>query len=277
MRKRSRRGRGRGRRTVSSFVETLPGGYLETQTTPDPVGVGEGVETGENTETAEDQTATEDVSDDTKVTADIGQSVLVTVSSPRNSPPYNNSSTRSSSCSSLNGDAGSDTGDMDHMHMGFMQTGPNNYRVGSTVVNLNNGSDDDIVPEFRQSDICLQVECGDNKAFMYMSKLYQGSKGRCIELGGKWLTPNEFQAVSGRESAKDWKRSIRHQGRSLKLLLSKNVLDVHPAACRCDSCSQLQQLVSLYVSVYMSYYICATHIVSYSSWQVCICHPISVL
>ncbi|GFN79839.1 sterile alpha motif domain containing 11 [Plakobranchus ocellatus] len=126
------------------------------------------------------------------------------------------------------------------MHTGFMQNGPKNYRVGSTVVNLNNCSEEDVTPEFRHRDICLQVECGDNTGLMYMSKLYQGSKGKCIEVDGDWYTPNEFQAVSGRESAKDWKRSIRHQGRSLKLLLSRNVLDVHPAACRCDSCRELQ-------------------------------------
>lgn len=172
------------------------------------------------------------------------------------SPSYNSNTgtVGSSSCSisSLDGDGASDAGDSEQMHAGFMQTGPNNYRVGSTVVNLNNCSEDDVTPEFRQNDICLQVECGDNKALMYMSKLYQGSKGKCIELDGKWFTPNEFQAVSGRESAKDWKRSIRHHGRSLKLLLSKNVLDVHPAACRCDSCSQLQQLVSTFVRLSLS-------------------------
>ena len=130
------------------------------------------------------------------------------------------------------------------MHTGFMQNGPKNYRVGSTVVNLNNCSEEDVSPEFRHRDICLQVECGDNTGLMYMSKLYQGSKGKCIQVEEAWYTPNEFQAVSGRESAKDWKRSIRHQGRSLKLLLSRNVLDVHPAACRCDSCQQLQLMVS---------------------------------
>ena len=141
-----------------------------------------------------------------------------------------------------------DPADHEPVHTGFMQTGPRMYRAGSTVVKLDKCTDEEVLPEFRHDDICLSVECGDNKGLMYMSKLFLGSKGRCIEVDGEWYTPNEFQAVSGRESAKDWKRSIRHQGRSLKLLLSKNVLDVHPAACRCDSCRSLQQVSTVHSS-----------------------------
>ncbi|KAK7507646.1 hypothetical protein BaRGS_00001581 [Batillaria attramentaria] len=129
------------------------------------------------------------------------------------------------------------------MHTGFMQTGPKSYRCGSTLIELDD-ADEDITVIRKNNDIALEVECGENQAIMYLSKLYQGSKGQCIEFQGAWITPNEFQAVSGRESAKDWKRSIRHHGRSLKLLLSKGILDVHPAACRCDSCRLLQQSVS---------------------------------
>lgn len=36
----------------------------------------------------------------------------------------------------------------------------------------------------------------------YLSKLCQGSKGPCIWFEGSWLTPNEFQYISGRETAK---------------------------------------------------------------------------
>lgn len=138
---------------------------------------------------------------------------------------------------------GSGTSESETMHTGFMQTGPKSYRCGSTQIELD-GADEDITVSFKTNDIALEVECGENKAMMYLSKLYQGSKGHCIEFQGSWITPNEFQAVSGRESAKDWKRSIRHHGRSLKLLLSKGIIDVHPAACRCDSCRLLQQSVS---------------------------------
>uniref|UniRef100_UPI00358EA016 sterile alpha motif domain-containing protein 11-like isoform X2 n=1 Tax=Myxine glutinosa TaxID=7769 RepID=UPI00358EA016 len=83
---------------------------------------------------------------------------------------------------------------------------------------------------------CLEVECGDNRALLYVNKLCQGSKGPSIRLRGDWLTPNEFQFVSGRETAKDWKRSIRHRGKSLKTLMSKGVLQVHPPICDCPGC-----------------------------------------
>ncbi|CAG5128515.1 unnamed protein product, partial [Candidula unifasciata] len=254
MRKRTRRGRGRGRRAAASSVEILPGSDVNSFATTMP-GFSQDMEMDEDGEIVVELTQDREKPSDVPVNPCTIESPLDVnsrsntgfVMSPAPSPPSNANSNAgttvsTSSSSSVDGDAASDVGDNELMHSGFMQTGPSNYRIGSTIVNLNNCSDDDVTPEFRQNDICLQVECGDNKGLMYMSKLYQGSKGKCIELGGKWFTPNEFQAVSGRESAKDWKRSIRHHGRSLKLLLSKNVLDVHPAACRCDSCSQLQQL-----------------------------------
>ncbi|KAL8198369.1 UNVERIFIED_CONTAM: hypothetical protein K2H54_007429 [Gekko kuhli] len=68
------------------------------------------------------------------------------------------------------------------------------------------------VPFFDNGEPCLEVECGENKALLYIHKLCQGSKGPSIRYRGEWLTPNEFQFVSGRETAKDWKRSIRHKG-----------------------------------------------------------------
>ena len=73
---------------------------------------------------------------------------------------------------------------------------------------------------------CLEIDCGTNKAMLYLSKMCLGSKGACIQFKGAWLTPNEFQFVSGRENAKDWKRSIRHNGSSLKLLLAKNLIKI---------------------------------------------------
>ncbi|XP_026537357.1 sterile alpha motif domain-containing protein 11 isoform X2 [Notechis scutatus] len=82
----------------------------------------------------------------------------------------------------------------------------------------------DFQPFFDRGEPCLEVECGDNRALLYIRKLCQGSKGPSIRYRGEWLTPNEFQFVSGRETAKDWKRSIRHKGKSLKTLMSKGIL-----------------------------------------------------
>ncbi|XP_054857050.1 sterile alpha motif domain-containing protein 11 isoform X3 [Eublepharis macularius] len=94
----------------------------------------------------------------------------------------------------------------------------------------------DFQPFFDNGQPCLEVECGENKALLYIQKLCQGSKGPSIRYRGEWLTPNEFQFVSGRETAKDWKRSIRHKGKSLKTLMSKGILQVHPPICDCPGC-----------------------------------------
>ncbi|MFT7798312.1 sterile alpha motif domain-containing protein 11 isoform X2 [Arapaima gigas] len=94
----------------------------------------------------------------------------------------------------------------------------------------------DFQPLFDGGEPCIEVECGENKALLYINKLCQGSKGPSIKHRGEWLTPNEFQFVSGRETAKDWKRSIRHKGKSLKTLMSKGILQVHPPICDCPGC-----------------------------------------
>lgn len=97
---------------------------------------------------------------------------------------------------------------------------------------------------YRDGEVILEVECGGNKGLLYLSRLCQGSKGPCILFRDTWLTPNEFQYVSGRETAKDWKRSIRHHGKSMKLLLAKGVLSVHPPVCDCSGCRIGSPLVS---------------------------------
>lgn len=83
-----------------------------------------------------------------------------------------------------------------------------------------------INPREIDGETCLDIECGANEAVLFLSKLWLGSKGACIKFMDKWLTPNEFQAISGRESAKDWKRSIRHNAKSLKVLITKGLIDI---------------------------------------------------
>ena len=95
----------------------------------------------------------------------------------------------------------------------------------------------------------LEVECGKNKAKLYVARLCQGSKGPCILFRESWLTPNEFQYVSGRQTAKDWKRSIRHEGKSLKLLLSKGVVELHPNMCVSEGCRKTLPKVSTFTNL----------------------------
>lgn len=81
----------------------------------------------------------------------------------------------------------------------------------------------DFQPFFDNGEPCIEVECGENKALLYINKLCQGSKGPSIKYRGEWLTPNEFQFVSGRETAKDWKRSIRHKGKLDQQIFNRNI------------------------------------------------------
>jgi hypothetical protein len=98
-----------------------------------------------------------------------------------------------------------------------------------------------------RKDIVLEVECGCNKGLLYLSRLCQGSRGACILFQRTWLTPNQFQAVSGRETAKDWKRSIRHRGRSVKLLISKGILPQNP---KCHYQGRTDTSTTFHVSTY---------------------------
>jgi len=94
-------------------------------------------------------------------------------------------------------------------------------------------------------DLRLEVTCGQNQAVLYTSRLQLGSKGTCVLFENAWLTPNEFQYVSGRETAKDWKRSIKHHGKSLKVLIAKGILSTTPPArCSCSQC--ITSPVSIY-------------------------------
>ncbi|XP_039617020.1 sterile alpha motif domain-containing protein 7 isoform X2 [Polypterus senegalus] len=83
---------------------------------------------------------------------------------------------------------------------------------------------------------CVPVECGEKRALLYPSRLCQGSRGLSILYGDMWLTPNEFQSASGRENAKDWKRSIKHKGRNLKWLICRGLLSTHPPVCEHTGC-----------------------------------------
>lgn len=86
--------------------------------------------------------------------------------------------------------------------------------------------------------IILPVTCGSRQAELVLDRLETGSRGACIrQENGLWLTPNEFQLISGRGNAKDWKRSIRHHGHSLKSLTEQELLSLaSPPLCICEYC-----------------------------------------
>ncbi|KAI1232660.1 hypothetical protein IHE44_0006493 [Lamprotornis superbus] len=65
----------------------------------------------------------------------------------------------------------------------------------------------------------LPVRCRNISGILYKNRLGSGGRGRCIKQGDNWYSPTEFEAMAGRASSKDWKRSIRYAGRPLQCLI----------------------------------------------------------
>ena len=65
------------------------------------------------------------------------------------------------------------------------------------------------------------------------------ARDRRVLFNGAWLTPNEFQTVSGRGAAKDWKRTVKHAGQCIKALLAGRLLSIEtePVGCVCKHCT----------------------------------------
>ena len=88
----------------------------------------------------------------------------------------------------------------------------------------------------------IAITCGCNTAVMYLGARTTGkerSRDRRVLFDGAWLTPNEFQTVSGRGAAKDWKRTVKHAGQCVKALLAARLLsiDTEPVGCICRHCA----------------------------------------
>ncbi|XP_065221259.1 deformed epidermal autoregulatory factor 1 homolog [Planococcus citri] len=82
----------------------------------------------------------------------------------------------------------------------------------------------------------LHVRCKNTNAELHKARFGSGGRGRCIKLNNQWYTPSEFEAVCGRASSKDWKRSIRFGGRSLQSLIDERILIPHATSCTCSTC-----------------------------------------
>lgn len=82
----------------------------------------------------------------------------------------------------------------------------------------------------------LPVRCRNTSGILRKNRLGSGGKGRCIKHNNKWFTPTEFEAMAGRASSKDWKRSIRYAGRPLQCLIQERILNPHAASCTCAAC-----------------------------------------
>lgn len=82
----------------------------------------------------------------------------------------------------------------------------------------------------------LPVRCKNTSAELHKMKFGSGGRGKCIKYGVTWYTPSEFEALCGRASSKDWKRSIRFGGRSIQALIDEGILTPHATSCTCGAC-----------------------------------------
>lgn len=96
----------------------------------------------------------------------------------------------------------------------------------------------------------LPVRCKNTNAELHKSRFGSGGRGRCIKLGQEWYTPSEFEALCGRASSKDWKRSIRFGGRSLQTLIDEQILKPHATSCTCAACCDDDSAVSNFIFNY---------------------------
>jgi hypothetical protein len=84
----------------------------------------------------------------------------------------------------------------------------------------------------------------NTSAELHKHRFGSGGRGRCIKLADSWYTPSEFEALCGRASSKDWKRSIRFGGRSLQTLIDEGILTPHATSCTCSACCDDDTAVS---------------------------------
>ncbi|XP_056643403.1 deformed epidermal autoregulatory factor 1-like [Diorhabda carinulata] len=103
--------------------------------------------------------------------------------------------------------------------------------VNTTVSNASVGTWNDAA-----NAAVLPVRCKNTSAELHKNRFGSGGRGRCIKLGSSWYTPSEFEALCGRASSKDWKRSIRFGGRSLQTLIDEGIILPHATSCTCAAC-----------------------------------------
>ncbi|XP_020384570.2 nuclear body protein SP140-like protein isoform X1 [Rhincodon typus] len=117
-------------------------------------------------------------------------------------------------------------------YIGLMKKSTICHEAGSSGAEPKNTKEDDF------SSNKLPVTCGSMKAILYKNRFTTGVNGKCIRTETKWLTPAEFESMSGiSEHLRYWKRSIRCKSETLGQLIQKGYLKLHKLDCICDKCT----------------------------------------
>lgn len=90
---------------------------------------------------------------------------------------------------------------------------------------------------YEDDEDIIQVNCNFIIGELHKKKFGSGSKGKCINVNGSWMTPAEFESYCGKAASKDWKRSIKCGGQTLLALIENNTLLCHAVSCSCATCS----------------------------------------
>ena len=87
----------------------------------------------------------------------------------------------------------------------------------------------------------LQVTCGKNNAIFFPTKLKKSGKSisKCIHFQGRWMTPPEFESLSGFHSRK-WRQNIKNKGKPIGEWLS----NYHKEEASKEANSQTQPIVT---------------------------------
>ncbi|KAI1886698.1 hypothetical protein AGOR_G00198470 [Albula goreensis] len=86
-------------------------------------------------------------------------------------------------------------------------------------------------------DNCLSVTCGSASGTLHKDRFAREDRGRCIQTGNKWLTPEDFRKESTPVNFRSVKNIIMCQGVSLSSLIEQGILKRHSLLCECDRCT----------------------------------------
>lgn len=82
----------------------------------------------------------------------------------------------------------------------------------------------------------MTVRCRKASGTLHLEKLGNGSSGKCILIDDKFVTPVQFEILSGLKGG-DWKRSIYYDGHHLSAVFARHKIRAHAKRCKCKNCT----------------------------------------
>jgi hypothetical protein len=87
----------------------------------------------------------------------------------------------------------------------------------------------------------IEITCGKNIAILSINRFEQ--RKPCIFFKNSWITPHKFESISDQGSYKNWIKSIRHNGRTLRSLIIEGKLKL-PTRTLCEKMNEKTYAVS---------------------------------